>query len=202
MKPGYDKLWFQTLINQNAIGRAEEAIQRLGKSLPCTVVSGSSDDTFVTVKFEIESDVFPLPQITIPKAESPYFRTPVQAGDQGVVVPADVYIGNVTGYGGVSTFRKQPNLSTLYFMPLSNSKKPSPYPGYAVQQGPSGFVCRTLDGACSIVGTESGITFTVGDKTWTLTSSGFTMSSGVVAETHLHPDVQSGTSDTGAPISG
>jgi hypothetical protein len=40
----------------------------------------------------------------------------------------------------------------------------------------------------------------LGSKTWTFTSAGFTMSTGVVAETHLHPGVQTGPDDTGPPI--
>ncbi len=197
MKNDHDKLWFQTAVNQNAIQRAEEAILREGRALPCKVTAVLNGGSIVTVSFEVQNSDFALPSITIPKLESPYFREPVQIGDMGMTIPSDVFLGGISGIGsGVATLRKMPNLAALAFVPVSNANSPSPYPGFAVQQGPSGFVCQTLDGNTSIMGNESGITMTAGGKTWTFTASGLTMSTGIVAETHVHADPQGGTVGT------
>ena len=92
------KLWVQDTINQHSITRVAEAIQNTGASLPCSVVSVSGQ--IVTVKFEVDSSPWTLPQIAIPIATWSYDWIPVQPGDMGLTVPSDVYLGGISGLGG------------------------------------------------------------------------------------------------------
>lgn len=116
----FDKLWFQKNQNQIALNRAEELIRKTGFALPCKVESVSGQ--LVTVSFEVDSSPWQLPQITIPKAEGPYTFNPVQIGDYGVTLSADVYLGGITGLGGgLADWTRRGNLnSTLFWVPLGN----------------------------------------------------------------------------------
>lgn len=97
--------------------QAADAIQLLGKALPCSVVS--CDGKFVVVKFELGNIPFTLPQVRMPIASSQYDRIPFQAGDVGLAVPADAYLGGVDGQGGgTADLTLQANLAALAFLPL------------------------------------------------------------------------------------
>lgn len=198
MNDNAERLWFQNSLNQIAIERAAEAIEQLGRALPCSVVSVSGQ--IVTVQFEVSSAPFTLPQITIPVATGKYDWQPIQKGDTGITQPADVYLGGISGLGGgTADLTRRGNLSTLVFVPVSNKAWTVPNANQRVVQGPEGVLLQTLDGTNSVNIAASGVTITVGGKTWTFTSAGFTMDTGVVAETHIHSDPQGGV--TGAPQS-
>ncbi|MHB1781027.1 hypothetical protein, partial [Acidithiobacillus sp.] len=79
MASNSSKLWLQDSLNRLAIARAQGEIQRQGMALPCHVIAVSG--SIVTVQFDVSG--VSLPQVTIPKAESPYFRQPTQIGDKG-----------------------------------------------------------------------------------------------------------------------
>src|ERR1700761_5731268 len=118
MASNFAKLWFQKDQNQSAINRAKQTIANTGKALPCRVVAVNG--AIVTVAFEVDTAPYTLPQITIPKAESPWIRMPTQVGDLGVTVPADAYLGAVSGLGGgVAKLFGRGNLSSLVFLPVS-----------------------------------------------------------------------------------
>jgi len=159
MSDDFSKLWIQQNLNQNAIRRASEAIQRTGRALPCkvTAVSGS----IVTVEFEVDSTPWTLPQITIPKAESPYFRMPTQIGDLGITIPCDVYLGGISGLGGgTANMNPAANLSALMFMPVSNKNSPPIDPNAAQIEGPNGVIAQTSDGANSVKVSSAGVALT------------------------------------------
>ncbi|MCM2546200.1 hypothetical protein [Burkholderia glumae] len=177
MADNYAKLPLQDSLSRVAIGRAQQAINATGNALPCrvTAVSGS----IVTVAFEV-TGIWTLPPITIPKAESPWIRMPTQVGDKGVTMPADVYLGGISGLGGgTADFRRRGNLSALVFVPVSNSGSPPDDPNAAQVCGPNGMIARTTQGTeSSAVVNQEGVTLTYGGASLALTSAGIVMSFG------------------------
>ena len=179
-----EKLWIQRRLNDTAIQRAQQAIQSTGRALPCSVVSVSG--SLVTVKFEVDSTPWTLPQITIPKAESQWVRMPTQVGDMGLTIPGDVSLAGVTGMGGgIANMARRGNLSTLVFLPLSNKNSPPIDPNAAQIEGPNGAIIRTTSGNASLTVNDDGITMSFGGKTVTLNGSGLTID-GVLFDTHTH----------------
>lgn len=193
------KLWLQSSLNQLSINRATEVMAQRGAALPChvTAVSGS----IVTVAFDVDSAPWTLPQITIPKAESPWYRQPTQIGDTGITITADVYLGNISGMGGgLPDIKVTPgNLSALVFVPVSNKSKPPSDPNAAIVSGPNGAIIETQDGTCKIVLNTSGITMTLGAKVVSLTSAGFTID-GKLFDGHIHGGVAVGGGNSGGPV--
>ncbi len=199
----FEKNWFGKSLNQIGIARASEAIQKLGKALPCkvTAVSGS----FVTVEFEVNTAPWTLPAITIPKAEGPWIRSPTQVGDYGLTMPADAYINAISGQGGGTPDLTPPgNLAALVWVPVASKAFSSVNTNAAFIQGPQRAVLQTEDGNTVVTINETRVTIKVGSLTWTITASGFTGSGGVVFETHIHAqgiDSHGDTeADTGPPI--
>ena len=214
----YAKLWMQGNLNKLAINRARSVITELGASLPCSVVGVSG--SIVRVAFAVDASPWTLPQLTIPKAESPWIRMPTQVGDKGFTIPLDVYHGIISGMGsGLPKIGVTPgNLSALIFVPCSNSSSPPSDQNAAIVQGPNGAIMQTTEGTASSVITNSagttitfggvtfvvnatGITGTIGAKSFALTAAGFTMD-GIVFDTHVHsylPGTGAST-DTGVPI--
>lgn len=217
------KLWFQKNANQLAINRAQQAIENTGRALPCRVTKVTG--AIVTVAFEVNSAPLTLPPITIPKAESPWIRMPTQVGDKGVTMPADVYLGGVSGLGGgVASMARPGNLTALVFVPISNSGSPPIDQNAAQVQGPNGAIIQTTDGVpSSVVTNQAGTTITFGEVSLVVNASGVTVT--VAGETfalgasgvnstlplvvpdvivpngsvngHVHPGVQTGSGDTG-----
>jgi hypothetical protein len=188
MADNYDKLWVQKSANQLAINRAQQAIQKLGRALPCRVVSVSG--SIVTVAFEVSDSVQALPNITIPKAESPWIRMPTQVGDKGVTMPADTYLGGVSGLGGgTATLTQRANLTALVFVPVSNSGS-GPIDQNAAQiQGPNGVISRTTQGTTSsVVTNQSGTTATFGSNTAVVEETQILLNFGGVTSLMLNAD--------------
>jgi hypothetical protein len=165
MSDNFAKLWVQRSANQLAINRARQAIENTGRALPCRVVGVNG--SIVTVAFEVNAAPFTLPNITIPKSESNWIREPTQVGDFGRTVPADAYLGGVSGLGGgVATLTRPGNLSALVFEPISNKDSPPIDPNASQVQGPNGAIIRTTAGTTSqIVTNTSGTTVTFGANT-------------------------------------
>ena len=170
------KLWVQDTINQHSITRVAEAIQNTGASLPCSVVSVSGQ--IVTVKFEVNSAPWTLPQIAIPIATWSYDWIPVQPGDMGLTVPSDVYLGGISGLGGgVADMTPPGNLSALMFVPVANSSWTAPG-GDALKrviQGINGFIAQSINGLVSIIGSLTTLTLTSNGYTIVFSSSGITI---------------------------
>ena len=164
MPDDFIKLPLQSSLNRAATARAEEAIQNTGRALPCkvTAVEGS----IVTVTFEANIPyqqpdgtiaVYQLPPITLAKAESQWMRSPTQVGDFGLTLPADTFLGGISGIGtGVAdTGVDYGNLSgtRLVWVPvaaLSFASAPSPAQAYV--NGPEGvFVSDTAQTATHVV---------------------------------------------------
>lgn len=173
----FAKLWIQRKLNDAAILRAKEEIFSTGWALPCTVTAVNGP--IVTVSFEVDSTPWVLPQITIPKAESPWIRMPTQIGDTGITIPADCHLGNISGLGtGIPKINAtMGNLSGLVFMPVSN-KNNSPIDQNAAQiEGPNGAIIRTTGGTTSnITVSTTNITITFGNSVVTVDSTGIKIS--------------------------
>ncbi|WP_256097496.1 hypothetical protein [Burkholderia cenocepacia] len=133
----------------------------------------------VTVEFELQG-TWTLPPVTIPKAESSWIRNPTQVGDKGITVPADAYLGGISGLGGgTADFRRRGNLSALVFLPVSNAGSGPDDPNAAQVCGPNGMIARTTQGTpSSCIVNQSGVTMEYGGASLSLTASGIVMSFG------------------------
>lgn len=104
-----------------AKGVASDVLQGVGKSYPCTVTKVVKPG-IVTVNFEVNSSPFTIPQATVPVGYPEYIRYPIQVGDKGFCVSADVRLGGITGLGsGVPDLTRPGNLSALVFFWLGNT---------------------------------------------------------------------------------
>jgi hypothetical protein len=131
-------------------------LQREAKALPCSVVSVNGQ--FVTVKFEVNSGIFTLPNITIPINTSEYDWIPVQVGDLGYTQAADVALAAVSGVSSnVPNLVQGMNLTSLVFQPISNMAWTVANSNQRIVQGPSGAVIQVTGGATSLTVTSSGI---------------------------------------------
>lgn len=104
--------------------KAQDAVAALGKGLPCTVVAVVSPG-IVTVNFAVALSPSPLPQVTMPVAKPPYIQYPIQTGDIGVALSADLRTGGLTGLGaGVPNLQDTVgNLSAMTFIWLGSTKE-------------------------------------------------------------------------------
>ncbi len=159
-------------LQRMATQRASDAIQLLGRALPASVVS--VDGAIVTVKFEITTNLFTLPQVTCPLAGSEYIRLPIQAGCKGVVIPADARLGPVSGLGGKTADLSQPaNLAALMFLPIGNKGWEAPTnPNELELWGPEGVLIRSPDKQASVEVKNAAVTLKFGAYTVVLDSTG------------------------------
>jgi hypothetical protein len=148
---------FAGSINDFARAKAQDAIQLTGRSLPCSVVQAQG--AIVRVKFEVQSSVFTLPNVTVPLFGPEYIRYPIQKGDKGVVFAADAYLGGMSGLGGgVADLTQRANLSTLVFFPIGNKAWTIVDPNAVTIYGPNGVVFRDTNSASTFTLTPSGMT--------------------------------------------
>lgn len=178
MADNFAKLWLQKSQNQLAINRAAQEIQKQGRALPCRVTNVSGQ--IVTVEFELDTAPWTLPPISIPKAESPWIIQSTQDGDKGVTMPADVYLGGISGLGGgTASFIRRGNLSALVFVPVGNTSTTPIDPNATQVQGPNGVILQTTTGpTSSIVTNSSGTTITFETTTLVINASGITLTVG------------------------
>lgn len=115
-----------------------------GKQLPCYVVD--VDNQFVTVHFDMLPDNIVYPEIKIPILSWEYIRIPIQKGDKGVTLAADVSLRNVSKQGGVANRSILPSLTPLFFVPISNIVWSKEDDKKVVIVGPEGAIIKTKDG--------------------------------------------------------
>jgi hypothetical protein len=136
------------------------------KAFPASITSVDSTGTIVKVKFEIlepgtnpaMQDLHPLyvlqwPETEMPVATDLYGIPPLQVGDKGYCVPADVDLGAVSGYyDTVATLSPMPNLATLVFHPIGNVKaNQNPDQTKYFLSGPSGVILQDLSGVATVI---------------------------------------------------
>lgn len=162
--------------------QVNDAFQREGQALPCSVVSVAG--AIVTVKFEVNS-AFTLPNVTVPLAGAEYIRYPIQKGDKGYVIPADARLAGMSGIGGgVSDLSQPANLTALVFFPFANAKWSNVDSQAVTIYGPNGVALRDSQNKSNITLIPSGIavstdTFTVNaNSSANIASSGTTSISG------------------------
>lgn len=149
MADNAQKTWLNLSLNRLGQKKAAEAIQLLGKALPCSVVSvPTAGVPIFTVKFEVNATPFTIPNVTVPMFGPEWIRYPIAVGTKGVVFPADAYLGGMSGLGdGVADLAQKPgNLSALVFFPISNKGwTASEYPTCVEIYGPDGVVIRNVE---------------------------------------------------------
>jgi hypothetical protein len=208
-------------MNAFADGKIGGALDLLGKAVPASVVSVDETNTIVTIKFEIQAD-FPLPQVTCPLVGPEFMRFPIAAGVRGYVIPADFYMGGVSGLGGgTATPTQQPNLTTSVFFPVGNAGFTATDDQRAtVIYGPNGVIFRDSKSKCVAKLTPDAFTVTIaGNEVMKLTATSVqfaaggqflnlgvgsnvgigpnTVIDGVEFLPHEHTDVQAGSGNSG-----
>ena len=165
---------FGTLLNDGSQRQALDAIHKLGKALPCSVVSVVG--AIVTVKFEVSSG-FTLPHVTMPLAGAEYIRYPIKAGDKGVCIPMDCVIGNMSGLGenAPSDLSTPANLSALVFVPISNTAWSAVDPNALTLYAPNGVMIRDTANNSHVIVTPTGVTI-IGKDSVSISSGGSSIS--------------------------
>lgn len=177
------KLNFGSSMNRFAEIKVEDALQKAGKVLPVSVVK--QDGNMITVAFELRDIPYVLPQVTVPLFGPQYIRYPMQPGDKGIVIPADTYLGGVSGQGGgIADLTPPANLSALVFLPISNTEW-EPVDGQVVTiYGPEGVTIRDAGSNTTFLLTPDSVTIatpghfkvTVGSTIFTLTDGMWSLS--------------------------
>lgn len=177
------KLNFARNIGRFTDQKIDDGLQRAGQVLPASVVGRSGN--MVTVSFELRDTPYVFPQVTIPIFGPQYIRYPMQVGDRGIVIPADAYIGGVSGQGGgVADLTRPANLSALVFLPISNTEWQNVDPNVLVMYGPEGVTLRDSGSNTTFLLTPESITIatpvsfkvTVGGTVLNLTAEGWSLS--------------------------
>ena len=192
--------------------KIEDYQNTLGQILPCSVLSIS--DSMVTVNFEILSGELTLPQVTMPIAESPYVRLPIQVGDKGICIAADTRLGGISGLGingSPAPLSKPSNLGGLVFIPIANKNWFTVNSQYLVLYGPTGVEITTANQDCTLTLNSSGITINLNGGNLTINNGNTTMNGNLtvngtltnngknVGSTHTHSGVQTGGGTSGPP---
>jgi hypothetical protein len=158
-------------LNQFSERKARGIIALTGRSLPASVTAVVSSG-IVTVKFELTDIPYTLPPLTCPLFGPEYVRYPIQAGCKGFVVPADAYLGGVSGLGGgTANLAQRGNLSTLVFFPIGNKGwSATDDPNALVLYGPDGVIIRDLNktNVLDVSSTEVTLVLKAGSFTVTL----------------------------------
>lgn len=181
-------------LNRFSEQKAKDAIQTLGRALPCSVVAVSG--SIVTVKFEVISG-FTLPMITVPHAGAEWVRYPTQIGDKGVVIPSMARLNDTNGIGqGKGDLITPANLSALIFLPVGNAGWTVPIdPNKLELYGKNGVIIKdSLTGAVIVTVSGSGVHISGGN----VTIDEDCVIGGISFLEHKHNDPQSG--QVGPPV--
>lgn len=177
------KINFGRSMNSFAEKKVADALQSAGKVLPCSVIKQSGK--MITVSFELHNTPYIFPQVTVPLFGPEYIRYPMQPGDKGIVIPADTYLGGVSGQGGgVADLTPPANLSALVFLPISNTEWQDVDPEVVTVYGPEGVTLRDAGSNTTFllkpnsiaISTPDSFTVTAGETVFSLTSSGWSLS--------------------------
>ena len=178
-----NKLNFASSMNRFTERKIENALQKSGKVLPASVVKQTGN--MITVSFELRDIPYVLPQVTIPLFGPQYIRYPMQTGDKGIVIPADTYIGGVSGQGGgIADMTPPANLSALVFLPISNTEWQDVDGQVVTVYGPEGVTLRDSGSNTTFllkpdsiaISTPDSFTVTVGGTVFSLTGSKWSLS--------------------------
>lgn len=201
MTGNYSKTPLGSSFNRIATQVTATAVQQFGKALPCSVVAVLGQ--IVKVKFEINAPGLTLPgSVVMPIATSLYDWLPVQIGDTGVTMPADVYLGGISGLGGgIANLTQRANLTSLVFVPVAKASWSVPNANQRVVQGPAGVLLRDTGAASNVDITTTGITLSFGGHSIVINASGITLD-GILWDTHYHTQAADSHGDSEANTSG
>lgn len=174
------KLNFQKSMSAHTRDVAADNLQIMGRTLPAVVVAQSGK--MVTVSVSLNSG-FVIPELTVPLMGPQYIRYPMSKGDKGVLIPMNVYIGEMTGQSGIADLTVPQNLSAMVFLPFSNTEWQDVATDVVTMYGPEGVTLRDsaskttflLTPDSIVIATPSSFKVTVGgsvlsltDQTWSL----------------------------------
>ncbi|EBQ5331023.1 phage baseplate protein [Salmonella enterica] len=143
------KLPFLRTLSEMMTSSGNQQAELKGRELPCHVVAVNGQ--IVTVQFDMLPEGINFPEITIPVATFPYIRYPIQPGDMGVTIAADVSLRDVSGLGtGMATLSYSMSLTPLFFVPLANKDWSKEDPRKIVLYGPDGAILKTEDGSSQV----------------------------------------------------
>ena len=148
------------------LGRAKaaDAVEALGKGLPCTVASVQGPG-IVTVNFAVATMPAPLAQMMVPVLKPPYVDYPIQVGDVGIVISVDLRTGGLSGLGtGVPNLQDTvANLSALHFIWIGKTSEEFIDPAAVVLREPTGNCNLQVGPAGVLIAGPSGNLFVNGN---------------------------------------
>lgn len=176
------KLNFAGNMNNFAANKIAQAQLMAGKVLPAAVVERNGN--MVVIQVLLRNVPYVVPHLTVPLFGPEYIRYPLQPGDKGILIPADTYLGGVSGLGGGTADLTPPaNLSALTFLPISNTEWESVDPNVLTMYGPEGVTLRDSGSNTTFLLTPESITIvtpeqfkvTVGGTAFTLTGTSWAL---------------------------
>lgn len=194
------KMSFGGNMHSFAAQKIASAMQMAGKVLPASVVK--RDGNMVTVSFLLDDIPWALPQITVPLFGPEYIRYPMQPGDKGIVIPADTYLGGVSGLGGgVASLTPPANLSAMTFLPVSNTEWEDVDEQVLTMYGPEGVTLRDAGSNTTFLLTPQSIAIVTPEQ-FQVTVGGtvLTLTAGAWALTGQSGTLQDGTASTSPHI--
>ncbi|HDG1722361.1 TPA: hypothetical protein PFE21_003675 [Kluyvera ascorbata] len=176
------KLNFSGNMNSFTESKIASASQMAGKILPASVVSRSGN--MITVQVLLRDTPYVIPHLKVPLFGPEYIRYPMQPGNKGILIPADTYLGGISGLGGGTADLTPPaNLSALTFLPISNTEWEGVDPNVLTMYGPEGVTLRDSGSNTTFLLTPDSITIvtpeqfkvTVGGTAFTLTGNSWAL---------------------------
>ena len=169
-------------MNNFAANKIAQAQLMAGKVLPAAVVERNGN--MVVIQVLLRNVPYVVPHLTVPLFGPEYIRYPMQPGDKGILIPADTYLGGVSGLGGGTADLTPPaNLSALTFLPISNTEWESVDPNVLTMYGPEGVTLRDSGSNTTFLLTPDSVTIvtpeqfkvTVGGTAFTLTGTSWAL---------------------------
>lgn len=176
------KLSFAGNMNNFAANKIAQAQLMAGKVLPAAVVERNGN--MVVIQVLLRNVPYVVPHLTVPLFGPEYIRYPMQPGDKGILIPADTYLGGISGLGGGTADLTQPaNLSALTFLPISNTEWEGVDPNVLTMYGPEGVTLRDSGSNTTFLLTPDSVTIvtpeqfkvTVGGTAFTLTGTSWAL---------------------------
>lgn len=169
-------------MNNFAANKIAQAQLMAGKVLPAAVVERNGN--MVVIQVLLRNVPYVVPHLTVPLFGPEYVRYPMQPGDRGILIPADAYLGGVSGLGGGTADLTPPaNLSALTFLPISNTEWENVDPNVLTMYGPEGVTLRDSESKTTFLLTPESVTIatpnqfkvTVGGTAFTLTGTSWAL---------------------------
>lgn len=173
-----------------------------GKALPASVIAVQG--RIVTVRFEVDCNPT-LPPLNVPIAESEYMRAPIQPGCKGLVISADVSLGQMTGLGSrrPALNDSSPNLSSCLFLPLSHAEWKKLDGNMLQLYGVAGVqITDRLNGSSTITLTKDAVTLSTGSATVTLSGGRVEISGELIINGQPYKAHQHSNGNNGSPTGG